>query len=203
MPKLGTTSYKQTKFGILPRDEVIKLEVQGAQKGLQILQKIAEENRHITPGFIKEIHKECFGDILEQDAGVFRTIQVTYSSKEAPHYSQLPEMMKNLCEDTEYALVHLSEKSDEKYISKLVEVVASFQHRFVFIHPFVDYNGRMTRLFTNYILMRTGLPIIETKIENESDRKAYIIALQNADEGDYTAIENIIAESLTESLQQT
>lgn len=41
MPKLGSTSYKQTKFGILPRDEVIKLEVQGAKKGLQTLQKIA------------------------------------------------------------------------------------------------------------------------------------------------------------------
>lgn len=203
MPKLGVTSYKQTKFGILPRGEIIKLEVQGAKKGLQTLQNIAERNRIITSGFIKEIHKQCFEDILVKEAGAFRTIQVMYSSKEAPHFTQLPELMKNLCEDTEFALAHLPGITDEKYISVIVEIVARFQHRFVFIHPFVDYNGRMARLFTNYILMRVGLPIIETKIENESDRKAYIFALQKADGGDYIEIENIIAESLAESLQDT
>lgn len=39
MGKLGTTSYKQTKFGILPRDKVIELEAQGTKKGLQKLSK--------------------------------------------------------------------------------------------------------------------------------------------------------------------
>lgn len=38
MDKSGTTPYKQTKFGILPRPEVLKLEVQGVKKGLKILQ---------------------------------------------------------------------------------------------------------------------------------------------------------------------
>lgn len=203
MPKLGATSYKQTKFGILPRDQVIKFEVQGTKKGLQTLQKIAESNRTISPEFIKEIHKRSFGNILQKDAGILRTIQVTYSSKEAPHYSKLPEMVKNLCDDTEYALTLLPNNEDENYISKLVEILARFQHRFVFIHPFVDYNGRIARLYTNYILMRAGLPIIEIKVDNEGDRKSYITALQKADDGDYTEIENIIAESLSESLQQT
>lgn len=202
MPKLGVTSYKQTKFGILPRDEVIKLEVQGTKKGLQTLQKIAESNRSISLEFIKGIHKKCFGSILQKDAGNFRLVQVTYSSKEAPHYSKVPETMKNLCDDTEYALIQLPNNEDENYISKLVEILARFQHSFVFVHPFVDYNGRMARLFTNYILMRAGLPIIEIMIDNETDRKAYITALQKADDSDYTEIENIIAESLVESLQQ-
>ena len=202
MAKPGATSYRQTKYGILSRDKVIKLEVQGTKKGLQMLQKIAESSRHLTAEFINEIHKDCFGDIFQEDAGKFRTTQVTYSSKEAPHYSKLYEMMKNLCEDTEFALLHLPNKEDEGYISKLVEIIAHFQHRFVFIHPFVDYNGRMARLFTNYLLMRIGLPITEIKVDSEADRKSYITALQKADVGDYAEIEDIIAESITESLQQ-
>ena len=106
-------------------------------------------------------------------------------------------------EDTEYAQTHLPTQNSENYISNIVQLLAQFQHRFVIIHPFVDYNGRMGRLLTNYILMRLRLPIIEIKVENETDRKAYIAALQKADIGDYTSIENIIAEALVESLQET
>lgn len=143
----------------------------------------------------------CFENILQEDAGKLRSIQVTYSSKEAPHYSKITEMLKILCDDTEYALSHLPSPDDEHYINKLVEVLARFQHRMVYIHPFVDYNGRIARLFTNYILMRVGLPIIEIKVEDEVDRKMYISALQKADEGNYNDIENLIAESLTETLE--
>ena len=203
MTNAGATSYKQTKFGILPRDEVIKLEVQGTKKGLHILQKVAEEGQLLSADFIKQIHKDCFEDILQSEAGNFRTIQVTYSSKEAPHFSKVPEMLHNLSEDTEFALAHLPSQDDIAYISKLVQILAQFQHRFVVTHPFVDYNGRMSRLLTNYILMRLKLPILEIKVENETDRKAYMTTLQKADDGDYSEIENAIAESLAESLQQT
>jgi len=202
MTQTGSTSYKQTKFGILPRDEVIKLEVQGTKKGLQILQMMAEKEELLNLDFIKKIHEECFEDILLNDAGKFRSIQVTYSSKEAPLFTRIPEMLHNLCEDIEYALSNLPAPESEDYISNLVQVLAQFQHRFVLIHPFVDYNGRMTRLMTNYILMRLKLPIVEIKVENDVGRKAYISALQKADEGDYRDFENTIAEALTESLQE-
>lgn len=203
MVKTGATSYRQTKFGILPRDEVIKLEVKGTKKGLQLLQKIADESRLVSPDLIKQIHKDCFEDILQDDAGRFRTIQVIYSSKEAPYFSKIPEMVHNLCEDIEVMLTHLPSQDNEDYISKLVQILAQFQHQFLVIHPFVDYNGRIARLFTNYILMRLKLPIIEIKIENKTDRVSYITALQKADDGNYIEIENIISESLAESFQKT
>jgi len=68
--------------------------------------------------------------------------------------------------------------------------------RFVYINPFVDYNGRSARLFTSYILMRLNLPIIEINTEKEIDRKSYIKALQKADEGDYQNLKNIISKAL-------
>jgi len=202
MAKKGETSYKQTKYGILPRSKVLKLEVIGTKKGLLLLNQLARENKAITPELINQIHKESFSDILVDDAGRFRTIQVTYSGKEAPHFSKTAEMIKVLCDDTEFAITHLPKPDEETFIERVVELLAHFQHRFVFIHPFVDYNGRTARMLTSYILMRLNLPIIEIKADTGKTRKEYIATLQKADDGDYSKLENIISIALNESLQK-
>jgi len=201
-PKVSSeTSWKETKFGILPRSQVIPLEIQGTQKGLLLLQQISKEKKPLSIEFIKKIHKDCFGDILQNRAGVFRTIQVEYSGKEAPHFSKVHELMKNLIEDIEYALKQLPIKPSDAYITHIVELLALFQHRFVVIHPFLDYNGRMSRMFTNYLLMREELPTIEIPVTTKLLRKKYIQSLQKADEGDYRALQNIIGNALNESLE--
>lgn len=194
------TSWKETKFGILPRSRIIQLEIQGTQKGLLLLQQIAKNKEPLSIELIKKIHKECFGDILQNYAGVFRTIQVEYSGKEAPHFSKVHEMMQNLVSDTEYALKQLPVKTSDAYIMDIAELLALFQHRFVVIHPFVDYNGRMSRMFTNYILMREELPTIEIPVTTNVLRKKYIQALQKADGGNYQALQDIIGKALNESL---
>lgn len=89
MVKIGATSYKQTRFGILPRNKVLELEVLGTRKGLLFLNQTIKSNIKLTSNFIKEIHKLSFSDILMADAGKFRIIQVTYSGKEAPYFSKI------------------------------------------------------------------------------------------------------------------
>lgn len=199
----GATSYKQTKYGILPRLKVLKLEVIGTKKGLLLLKQLAKENKTITQELIKQIHKESFSGILVHDAGKFRTVQVTYSGKEAPHFSKIQEMMKILCDDTDFAIKHLPSQDEEIFIERVIELLANFQHRFVFIHPFVDYNGRTARMLTSYILMRLDLPIIEIRAEKDRERNSYIKALQKADTGEYQDLEELISSALNESLKKT
>lgn len=201
MAKSGATSYRKTIYGILPRKEIIRYEVEGTKKGLIFLQTKAKVHVPLSSELIQQTHKVGFADILPDDAGTFRTIQVTYSSKEAPFYSKVAELMNILCADIEYALSHLSVTEHEGYLKSVIEILARFQHRFVFIHPFIDYNGRTARMFTNYILMSLELPIIEISAHAEKERKKYISALQKADIGDYEQLENLIAQSLNESLQ--
>lgn len=200
MVKGGATSYKQTKYGILPRSKVLKLEVLGTKKGLLFLNQQAKKDRKLDSDFIQEIHKTSFAEILMDNAGKFRTIQVTYSGKEAPHFSRIAEMIKVLCDDTEFAIAKLPKSTDETFIERVIELLANFQHRFVFIHPFVDYNGRTARMLTSYILMRLNLPIIEIKAEKGPERKVYIEALQKADAGEYKDLENIISKAVNESI---
>lgn len=195
------TSWKETKFGILPRSKVIELEIQGTKKGLVSLQQIAVNGKPLSIALIKKIHQECFGDILQDRAGVFRTTQVEYSGKETPHFSKIHEMMQNLVNDIEHEIKQLPPKELDEYVKTIVELLALFQHRFVVIHPFLDYNGRMSRMFTNYLLMREQLPAIEISVTTKLLRKKYIQSLQKADNGEYQVLENIIGKALSESLE--
>lgn len=54
MIKLGSTSYKQTKFGILPREKVLEMEVSGTKKGLLSLNETIKinEEEYITGALV-------------------------------------------------------------------------------------------------------------------------------------------------------
>jgi len=203
MPK-GSTSYKDTKFGIIPRSKLVKLEIEGVKKGLEFIYKLSVKNKKtkITPELIKKIHRISFGWIFPKWAGKFRTIQVTFSEKEAPSYFKINELVINLCLDLNEQIKHLPIETSGKYLSEIIKLLAQFQHRFVFIHPFNDYSGRTARLLTTLLLLNFRLPLIEIKSSTKLDRKKYIRAMQEADEGNYSNLEKLIATALEEGLQK-
>lgn len=64
-----------------------------------------------------------------------------------------------------------------------------FHHWFVYIHPFYDGNGRVTRLLTSYLLMRAGYEVTRYFILDDYydiDRFEYSDMLHSADDGDHT-----------------
>ena len=200
----GATSYKNTKFGIIPRTKLVKLEIEGTKKGLEFIYNIVkyEGVGLITPEFICNLHKVSFGWIFPDWAGRYRVIQVTYSGKEAPQYFQVPGLIQNLCEDLKERLKHIPSKNAENYITEVVKLLAWFQHRFVYIHPFKDYNGRIARVLTILLLLRFNLPPIELEAKTKNDRKIYIRALQKADEGNYSLLEDLISKGLMEVMRK-
>ena len=84
----GATSYKSTSQGILPRHEVVKLEIEGVKRGLEWIYEQVKAGKKITinPKQIQDLHRLCFGWIFPDWAGKYRTIQVIYSGKETPSY---------------------------------------------------------------------------------------------------------------------
>jgi Fic family protein len=202
---LGATSYKDTAFGIISHSELLKLELEGTKKGLEYLYDLVKEDRNvqITPEFVCKLHEVSFSWIFPQWAGKYRKIQVTFSDKEAPPYFQLPELIKNLCDDLAIRLKHLPVAEAEHYILEVVKLLAWFQHRFVFIHPFQDYNGRTARMLTILILLKLDLPPIELKAETGEDRKKYLTAMQQADEENFSILEQLLGQALSETLQST
>ena len=84
-----------------------------------------------------------------------------------------------------------------QYKKHPVEVTAIFHHRFVEIHPFIDGNGRVSRLLTNLYLIAQGYPPVVLKIE---DRLKYYRFLKAADAGKLGLFTNFIAKAVNESL---
>lgn len=200
----GATSYKETAFGIVSRSKLIRLELEGTKRGLEYIYDLLEKGKFskITPDLICKLHEISFGWIFPKWAGKYRKIQVTFSGKEAPLYFQVPELVINLCNDLEERLKYLPGKDDENFIIKIVQLLAWFQHKFVFIHPFQDYNGRTARMLTSLILLKLDLPPIELKAETGADRKSYLKAMQRGDEGDLAMLETLINNALSESLEK-
>jgi len=199
----SVTSYKDTAFGILPRLKVVQLEKEGVKKALEYIIKLSEQKTEITPQLICDIHEVGFGFIFPDWAGKFRTIDVTVGEYEPPHYSRIPELMQNLCDDLSERLSHLpSIEHEEQFLAEGISLLAWFQHRFVWIHPFKDYNGRVARLLTNLLLLNLGFPMLEIRAETENDREAYVTAMKKADRHDQSRLEDLIATALNESLKK-
>jgi len=78
-----------------------------------------------------------------------------------------------------------------------IELAAILHHRFVWIHPFHDGNGRVARLLMNLALTRSGYPIA---VILNVDRNKYYDTLKKADDGDPTSFVNFVASAVERSL---
>lgn len=72
-----------------------------------------------------------------------------------------------------------------------------FHHKFVWIHPFFDGNGRTVRLAMNLLLMRKGFP---PAIVLKNDRKKYYDALNQANKGSYQKLTLLMAQALERTI---
>lgn len=86
--------------------------------------------------------------------------------------------------------------ANEMGLSPIV-LASVFHHRFVWIHPFFDGNGRTVRLVMNLLLMRKGYP---PAIVLKNDRRKYYDALNRANAGSYGKLVLLMAQAMERSL---
>lgn len=143
----------------------------------------------ITEDDIKWFHHLFYFRIDENQAGNYRTHKaiITGSKYTLPVPSQLADLIEQL-------IVSIIRFRKEKHP---VEAAALAHKEFIFIHPFVDGNGRVARLLMNLILLQEGyeIAIIPPVIRNE-----YIQTLEKAhyDDADFL---QLIARMLKETQQ--
>lgn len=104
--------------------------------------------------------------------------------------------------DLKIRLKHVPKIDDTNFINWLLEFLAWTHHRFLWIHPFQDYNGRISRLLINIILLKLDFPPIELKVETPKGRKKYVRSLQQADHGDYTELKVLIRAAIDETARE-
>ena len=167
------------------------LEVINHKQAILFLEDLIGKNEEITEWNIKNIHSIILKEIDSDNAGKYRNENVRISgAKHVPtEYIKVPEEMENLIDNyIEWNNYHPLIKS------------ALLHGEFVFIHPFVDGNGRTARLLMNFEAMKYGyLPIIIRK----ETRLIYYDALEKAAiEHDYTDFIKLIVEEEVKMLDE-
>lgn len=188
----NTLSLQETKLileeGITISGKSLKehLEAVNNSRAFQLIEKLAKGKRAIGHVTIQEVHERMTRSILE-DAGKYRTqnVRITGAPKAPPNYSRIPKLLDKL----------LGSLKDKR--KSAIENAAYLHHGLVAIHPFIDGNGRVSRLLTNLYLARSGYPPI---VFRKEDRKKYYKCLRDTDKGYPKSFVNFIAKAVDESL---
>lgn len=157
---------------------------------------------YLSSNYIKKIHKTGFAWIFPGFGGKYRKIDVQVSQHIPPKHYRVEEEMKKFFDDLKVRIKNLPVFDEKIFVEKLIETLSWCHHKFLWIHPFKDYNGRLARLLNNIVLLKVDLPPIELKVETMSGRKKYIQALQDADNGNLKKLEKIIKTAFIESLNE-
>jgi len=126
--------------------------------------------------FVRRLHKRMFGTTWRW-AGTFRSTEKNIGIDP----SHIQPALHDLCEDVKVQLEHDSYALDE--------IAARFSHRLVWIHPFINGNGRISRTYADVLLHQHGAVRFTWGAGNlNADgnvRRRYIDALRAADSEDY------------------
>ena len=140
-------------------------------------------NKILTINFLQDLHKKMFANTWNW-AGSFRKTNKNIGID----WIQINENLKILIDDVIYQINKCTFEHDE--------LVARFHHRLVFIHPFINGNGRHARLMADIILMSLNCKRFSWGTVNLAEanktRSQYITALKKADQGDYKALINFV-----------
>ncbi len=124
----------------------------------------------ISERTIKEIHALVLHGINRENAGRYRSVPVMISGSR--HIPPQPYLIEKQMEDF---MLHLQEMEAQKVHPILV---AAYSHaELVRIHPFIDGNGRTSRLLMNLYLLRCGYTIVNLKGTDDA-KLAYYTALK-------------------------
>lgn len=171
----------------------------------EIVRGLQEQTeREINTDVILEIHKRLMEGVKDEIAGIVRTSPVVVGARdttgrikiqhEPPHHKR-----EEIVSAVSQLFIWLNE------IDVPVPLKAGiFHHQFVYIHPFVDGNGRVCRLLTALIFLKDNYQINKYFVLDDYydiDRLQYSEKLHTADSGDKTEWLEYFTDGVKYSLQ--
>lgn len=171
------------------------LEVINHSEAIDFIKDVASKDIAIDERLIKEIHAIILHSIDKENAGTYRNVSVMISGSE--HMPPAPYLI-------EEQMNRFIERFNQMEADKVHPIlIASYLHsELVKIHPFVDGNGRTSRLLMNLYLLRTGYVIINLKGDSDSKLKYYQSLEKSHVENDSSDFDMLVADSELESLKK-
>ncbi len=164
-------------------------EAKNHEMALHHLYKLANKDYVLNAKDILDIHAYVLRSIEEDYAGRLRNAGVRISGANfvPPNAQKVPDLLDELIN---FVRENPQELND-------IELATVFHHKFVWIHPFFDGNGRTVRLVMNLLLLKAGFtPAIILSI----DRKKYYSALNAANNGNYHKLTLLMLQALERTM---
>jgi len=157
---------------------------------------------NITLDLLRNIHFQMFPPDYEMGGNLRRVQNMIMDMSggepkvryQPPPPDKVEELTKELLADWQDNFDAVADKKNEEK----VEAIASFHHRFLSIHPFVDGNGRIARL----LLTLQVRELLDKSVRADWPRKEYYDALLAADGGDMARLVRIIEDVITDRAEQ-
>ncbi|WP_231967976.1 Fic family protein [Thermanaeromonas toyohensis] len=166
------------------------LEVVDHRDAILWLEEAVRSRTPLTAGLVREVHRLVVKSTLPEEAGRYRRggVRIAGSEHVPPAAWDVPALVDRMVE--EYAGM-----AGEHPIRR-----AAWLHwRLVWIHPFMDGNGRTARLLMNFSLMTDGYP---PAVIRKEERMRYLETLETASVGgDLGPFVELVAERVIESLR--
>ena len=171
------------------------LEAINHAEAIDYIRDFAKSDIEISERTIKEIHSLVLHGINRENAGRYRTVPVMISG--STHMPPQPYLIQKQMEDF---MIKYRQMEEEKVHPVLI---AAYLHdELVRIHPFIDGNGRTSRLLMNLYLLRNGYTLVTLKGSNE-DKISYYKALEESHtENKPEAFQKLVVEAEIASLQR-
>ncbi|MBK6449279.1 MAG: Fic family protein [Saprospiraceae bacterium] len=157
------------------------------QVAIEMIESLVDKNHLLNVHDILIVNGVVLQNIEKEYAGRYRTsgVRISGANFVPPNALKIDDLMTELINWV------------NEYPIDIVIKAAIFHHRFVWIHPFFDGNGRTARLIFNLLLMQAGFP---PAIILKNDRKKYYDALNNSNNGDYSKLLLLVLQALERSL---
>jgi Fic family protein len=164
-------------------------EVHNHNKAIDHLYKIVAGTKSLKGTDILSLHSYVLRSIEDDFAGRLRygAVRISGANFVPPAAHKVSKLFDELLAFTNENPLGLND----------IELATVFHHKFVWIHPFFDGNGRTVRLAMNLLLMQKGYP---PAIILKTDCKKYYEALNQANHGNYQKLLLLMAQAIERTL---
>ena len=152
---------------------------------------LPDPNPH-TPEKLLEAHRNLQAGIDDEWAGKYRErgVMISGAKYQPPDHGYVPALVRRLLEQ-------IAERENRQDVDPVL--LATWGHWAIArIHPFVDGNGRIARLWQDLVLFRARL---SCAIIRPEDRREYVNSLQAADDADFNPLTQLVARRVVVTLR--
>jgi CRISPR-associated endonuclease/helicase Cas3 len=172
------TRYVESQLGRLSYQELAPHLARAAAQVEADIEAGCFDDLPLGADVVLDLHRRLCAHLTPQLAG-WRRIDVLVGTHTPPPAHQLALLMREYALDLQARIAATRADTDG-----IFELLAFAEGRLLSIHPFADFNGRVSRLFLRLLLRRLDLPDVDI-VPDTANPEPYFETLRAADQRDW------------------